>query len=162
MRGADPAIVLVPGMGMFGFGADKQTARVAGEFYLNAINAMRGAEAVSTYAPIPESEKVRIEYWELAEAKLRRRPKPEELAGRVGGGGGPGGPWSPGRGPASGGPPRGGWPPRAPAWCSPTGTRRRSRRQPPRSDPPTWRWTSPPTSPTRPASPRRSAWRPWR
>jgi rhamnulose-1-phosphate aldolase/alcohol dehydrogenase len=83
MRGADPAIVLVPGVGMFSFGADKQTARVAGEFYLNAINVMRGAEAISSYAPIPECEKFRIEYWELEEAKLRRRPKPKPLAGRV-------------------------------------------------------------------------------
>ena len=83
MRGADPAIVLVPGVGMFSFGADKQTARVAGEFYLNAINVMRGAEAISTYAPIPEREKFRIEYWELEEAKLRRRPAPKPLAGRV-------------------------------------------------------------------------------
>jgi rhamnulose-1-phosphate aldolase/alcohol dehydrogenase len=83
MRGADPAIVLVPGVGMFSFGADKQTARVAGEFYLNAINVMRGAEAISTYAPIPESEKFRIEYWDLEEAKLRRRPKPKPLAGRI-------------------------------------------------------------------------------
>jgi len=83
MRGADPAIVLVPGVGMFSFGADKQTARVAGEFYLNAINVMRGAEAISTYQPIPESEKFRIEYWELEEAKLRRRPKPKPLAGRI-------------------------------------------------------------------------------
>ena len=83
MRGADPAIVLVPGVGMFSFGADKQTARVAGEFYLNAINVMRGAEAVSSYAPIPESEKFRIEYWELEEAKLRRRPRPKPLAGRI-------------------------------------------------------------------------------
>jgi len=83
MRGADPAIVLVPGVGMFSYGADKQTARVAGEFYLNAINVMRGAEAVSAYAPIPESEKFRIEYWELEEAKLRRRPKPRPLAGRI-------------------------------------------------------------------------------
>jgi rhamnulose-1-phosphate aldolase/alcohol dehydrogenase len=83
MRGADPAIVLVPGVGMFSYGADKQTARVAGEFYLNAINVMRGAEAISTYAPIPESEKFRIEYWELEEAKLRRRPKPKPLAGRI-------------------------------------------------------------------------------
>ena len=62
MRGADPAIVLVPGVGMFSFGANKQTARVAGEFYLNAINVMHGAESVSTYVPIPESEKFRIEY----------------------------------------------------------------------------------------------------
>ena len=83
MRGADPAIVLVPGTGMFSYGADKQTARVAGEFYLNAINVMRGAEAISAYAPIPESEKFRIEYWELEEAKLRRRPRPKPLAGRI-------------------------------------------------------------------------------
>jgi len=83
MRGADPAIVLVPGVGMFSYGADKQTARVAGEFYLNAINVMRGAEAISSYAPIAESEKFRIEYWELEEAKLRRRPKPKPLQGRV-------------------------------------------------------------------------------
>jgi rhamnulose-1-phosphate aldolase/alcohol dehydrogenase len=83
MRGADPAIVLVPGVGMFSFGATKQTARVAGEFYVNAINVMRGAEAVSTYAPIPESEKFRIEYWALEEAKLARLPAPRPLAGRV-------------------------------------------------------------------------------
>src|ERR1700678_524159 len=83
MRGADPAIVLVPGIGMFSFGADKQTARVAGEFYVNAINVMRGAEALSAYQPIPESEKFRIEYWELEEAKLRRRPAPKPLAGRI-------------------------------------------------------------------------------
>jgi rhamnulose-1-phosphate aldolase/alcohol dehydrogenase len=83
MRGADPAIVLVPGVGMFSFGQDKQTARVAGEFYLNAINVMRGAEAVSTYAPIDEAEKFRIEYWALEEAKLARKPKPKPLAGRV-------------------------------------------------------------------------------
>ncbi|MET9081289.1 bifunctional aldolase/short-chain dehydrogenase [Streptomyces sp. NPDC004237] len=83
MRGADPAIVLVPGIGMFSFGKDKQTARVAGEFYVNAVNVMRGAEAVSTYAPIEESEKFRIEYWALEEAKLRRMPKPKALATRV-------------------------------------------------------------------------------
>ncbi|MEW9554358.1 bifunctional aldolase/short-chain dehydrogenase [Nonomuraea sp. NPDC050783] len=83
MRGADPAIVLVPGVGMFSFGRDKQTARVAGEFYVNAINVMRGAESVSRYAPIPESEKFRIEYWELEEAKLRRMPSPKPLATRV-------------------------------------------------------------------------------
>jgi rhamnulose-1-phosphate aldolase/alcohol dehydrogenase len=83
MRGADPAIVLVPGVGMFSFGADKQTARVAGEFYVNAINVMRGAEAISSYTPIPEREKFRIEYWELEEAKLRRRPAPKPLAGRI-------------------------------------------------------------------------------
>ncbi|MFD6296846.1 bifunctional aldolase/short-chain dehydrogenase [Streptomyces sp. NPDC060235] len=83
MRGADPAIVLVPGVGMFSFGKDKQTARVAGEFYVNAVNVMRGAEAVSTYAPIEESEKFRIEYWALEEAKLQRMPKPKPLATRV-------------------------------------------------------------------------------
>ncbi|MET9551887.1 bifunctional aldolase/short-chain dehydrogenase [Streptomyces sp. NPDC006645] len=83
MRGADPAIVLVPGVGMFSYGKDKQTARVAGEFYLNAINVMRGAEAVSSYAPIEESEKFRIEYWSLEEAKLRRMPAPKPLAARV-------------------------------------------------------------------------------
>ncbi|MCF4119504.1 bifunctional aldolase/short-chain dehydrogenase [Antribacter sp. KLBMP9083] len=83
MRGADPAIVLVPGVGMFSFGRDKQTARVAGEFYVNAINVMRGAETISTYAPIPEAEKFRIEYWALEEAKLQRLPKPKPLATRV-------------------------------------------------------------------------------
>jgi rhamnulose-1-phosphate aldolase/alcohol dehydrogenase len=83
MRGADPAIVLVPGVGMFSFGANKQTARVAGEFYVNAINVMRGAESVSTYAPIDEAEKFRIEYWALEEAKLARMPKPKPLATRV-------------------------------------------------------------------------------
>ncbi|KRD45654.1 short-chain dehydrogenase [Cellulomonas sp. Root930] len=83
IRGADPAIVLVPGVGMFSFGKDKQTARVAGEFYVNAINVMRGAEAISTYVPIDEAEKFRIEYWALEEAKLARMPKPKPLATRV-------------------------------------------------------------------------------
>ncbi|MGN6125187.1 MAG: bifunctional rhamnulose-1-phosphate aldolase/short-chain dehydrogenase, partial [Humibacter sp.] len=83
MRGADPLIVLVPGVGMFSFGANKQTARVAGEFYVNAINVMRGAEALSTYAPIAESEKFRIEYWSLEEAKLQRMPKPKTHQGRI-------------------------------------------------------------------------------
>ncbi|MCH7230330.1 bifunctional aldolase/short-chain dehydrogenase [Glycomyces sp. L485] len=83
MRGADPAIVLVPGVGMFSFGADKKTARVAGEFYINAVNVMRGAEALSSYKPIDESEKFRIEYWALEEAKLKRLPEPKPLAGRV-------------------------------------------------------------------------------
>ncbi|XAS76609.1 bifunctional aldolase/short-chain dehydrogenase [Dermatophilaceae bacterium Sec6.4] len=83
IRGADPAIVLVPGVGMFSFGKDKQTARVAGEFYVNAINVMRGAEAISTYAPIDEAEKFRIEYWLLEEAKLQRMPKAKPLATRV-------------------------------------------------------------------------------
>ncbi|MBB4854181.1 rhamnulose-1-phosphate aldolase/alcohol dehydrogenase [Mycobacteroides chelonae] len=83
IRGADPAVVLIPGVGMFSYGKDKQTARVAGEFYLNAINVMRGAEAISTYAPIDEAEKFRIEYWALEEAKLSRLPKPKPLAGRI-------------------------------------------------------------------------------
>ena len=68
---------------MFSFGKDKQTARVAGEFYVNAINVMRGAESVSTYAPISEAEKFRIEYWALEEAKLARMPKPKPLATRI-------------------------------------------------------------------------------
>jgi len=83
MRGADPAIVLVPGVGMFSYGKDGQTARVAGEFYINAINVMRGAESLSTYRPIDEREKFRIEYWQLEEDKLRRLPKPKPLATRV-------------------------------------------------------------------------------
>lgn len=83
MRGADPLIVLVPGVGMFSYGANKQTARVAGEFYLNAINVMRGAESVSTYRPISDAEKFRIEYWTLEEAKLQRMPKPKSHATRI-------------------------------------------------------------------------------
>ena len=83
MRGADPLIVLVPGVGMFSYGANKQTARVAGEFYVNAINVMRGAEAISSYAPISDAEKFRIEYWALEEAKLARMPKPKSHATRV-------------------------------------------------------------------------------
>ena len=118
MRGADPAVVLVPGVGMFSFGADGQTARVAGEFYLNAINVMRGAEAVSAYQPIPESEKFRIEYWELEEAKLRRRlqgTKPKPLAGRDRAG-------HRGRFRHRPGHRCSGSPPRAPAWSWPTAT----------------------------------------
>ncbi|WP_437583916.1 bifunctional aldolase/short-chain dehydrogenase [Paramicrobacterium sp. CJ85] len=83
MRGADPLIILVPGVGMFSYGKDKQTARVAGEFYVNAINVMRGAEGLSSYAPIDEREKFRIEYWALEEAKLQRMPKPKPLATRI-------------------------------------------------------------------------------
>ncbi len=83
MRGADPAIVLIPGVGMFSYGANKQTARVAGEFYINAINVIRGAEAISRYSPISDEEKFRIEYWALEEAKLQRMPKPKPLAGRI-------------------------------------------------------------------------------
>lgn len=83
MRGSDPAIFLIPGVGMFSFGADSQTARVAGEFYINAINVIRGAESVSTYDPVPEAEKFRVEYWMLEELKLRRRPAPKPLTGKV-------------------------------------------------------------------------------
>ena len=83
MRGADPLIVLVPGVGMFSYGKNKQTARVAGEFYINAINVMRGAESLSTYAPISDEEKFRIEYWALEEAKLQRLPKPKTHQGRI-------------------------------------------------------------------------------
>ncbi|HST81990.1 MAG TPA: bifunctional aldolase/short-chain dehydrogenase [Kineosporiaceae bacterium] len=83
IRGADPLVILVPGVGMFSYGKDKQTARVAGEFYVNAINVMRGAEGLSRYAPIDESEKFRIEYWALEEAKLQRMPKPKPLATRI-------------------------------------------------------------------------------
>ncbi|MEJ1154002.1 bifunctional aldolase/short-chain dehydrogenase [Microbacterium marmarense] len=83
IRGADPLIVLVPGVGMFSYGANKQTARVAGEFYLNAINVMRGAEALSTYTPISDAEKFNIEYWALEEAKLLRAPKPKTHQGRI-------------------------------------------------------------------------------
>ncbi|MCU4295596.1 bifunctional aldolase/short-chain dehydrogenase [Brevibacterium permense] len=83
IRGADPAIILLPGVGMFSYGADKQTARVAGEFYVNAINVMRGAEALSSYSPISEEEKFRIEYWALEEAKLKRKPAPKPMASRI-------------------------------------------------------------------------------
>jgi len=83
IRGADPLIVLVPGVGMFSYGRNKQTARVAGEFYVNAINVMRGAEGLSTYTPIDEAEKFRIEYWALEEAKLIRLPKPKPLETRI-------------------------------------------------------------------------------
>jgi rhamnulose-1-phosphate aldolase len=83
IRGADPLIVLIPGVGMFSYGANKQTARVAGEFYVNAINVMRGAEALSRYEPISDAEKFRIEYWALEEAKLQRMPKPKSHQGRI-------------------------------------------------------------------------------
>ncbi|HVV36491.1 MAG TPA: bifunctional rhamnulose-1-phosphate aldolase/short-chain dehydrogenase [Acidimicrobiales bacterium] len=83
MRGADPTVVLVPGVGMFSFGATPAEARITGEFYVNAINVMRGAEALSSYAPVPEDEKFRVEYWALEEAKIQRRPKPKALTGRV-------------------------------------------------------------------------------
>jgi len=83
MRDANPVVYLVPGVGMITFAADKATARVAGEFYVNAINVMRGAASVSTYRGLPEQEAFDIEYWDLEEAKLRRMPKPKPLAGRV-------------------------------------------------------------------------------
>jgi len=83
IRGADPLIILVPGVGMFSYGKNKQTARVAGEFYVNAINVMRGAEGLSRYQPIEESEKFRIEYWALEEAKLQRMPPAKPLATRI-------------------------------------------------------------------------------
>src|SRR5258708_9766905 len=83
MRGDDPVIVLLPGVGMWSFGSDAQQARVAGEFFINAVNVMRGAESVSSYRRIDDAEKFRVEYWELEEAKLRRRPTPHALAGRV-------------------------------------------------------------------------------
>ncbi|HKE93510.1 MAG TPA: bifunctional rhamnulose-1-phosphate aldolase/short-chain dehydrogenase [Povalibacter sp.] len=83
IRDANAVVYLVPGVGMFTFAADKATARIAGEFYINAINVMRGACAVSTYRGLPEQEAFDIEYWDLEEAKLQRMPKPKPLAGRV-------------------------------------------------------------------------------
>ena len=83
MRGADPAIFLIPGIGMFSFGSDSQTARVAGEFYINAINVIRGPRRCPRTAPVPEAEKFRVEYWMLEEMKLRRRPAPKPLTGKV-------------------------------------------------------------------------------
>lgn len=92
LRDANPVIVLLPGIGRFAFAADKTTARLASEFYGNAINVMRGATAIGKYVGLPESEAFAIEYWALEEAKLQRMPKPKALAGRValitGGGGG--------------------------------------------------------------------------
>lgn len=83
MRDPNPVVVLYPGVGMFTFAKDKQTARVASEFYINAINVMRGAEAVSEYVGLAEQEAFDIEYWLLEEAKLQRMPKPKPLSGRV-------------------------------------------------------------------------------
>jgi rhamnulose-1-phosphate aldolase/alcohol dehydrogenase len=83
IRDANPVVYLVPGVGMITFAADKATARIAGEFYVNAINVMRGAASVSTYRGLPEQEAFDIEYWLLEEAKLQRSPKPKPLAGRV-------------------------------------------------------------------------------
>ncbi|MBV6656665.1 MAG: bifunctional rhamnulose-1-phosphate aldolase/short-chain dehydrogenase, partial [Devosiaceae bacterium] len=83
MRDPNPVIFLVPGVGMISFAKDKATARIAGEFYVNAINVMRGSEAVSSYQGLPEQEAFDIEYWLLEEAKLQRMPKPKSLAGRI-------------------------------------------------------------------------------
>ncbi|HEV8442536.1 MAG TPA: bifunctional rhamnulose-1-phosphate aldolase/short-chain dehydrogenase [Steroidobacteraceae bacterium] len=83
MRDANPVVYLVPGVGVITFAADKATARIASEFYVNAINVMRGAASVSTYRGLPEQEAFDIEYWPLEEAKLQRSPKPKALAGRV-------------------------------------------------------------------------------
>jgi rhamnulose-1-phosphate aldolase/alcohol dehydrogenase len=95
MRDPNAVIYLVPGVGMLSFAKDKATARIASEFYVNAINVMRGASGVDTYVGLAEQEAFDIEYWLLEEAKLQRMPKPKSLAGRValvtGGAGGIGG-----------------------------------------------------------------------
>lgn len=83
MRDPNPVVLLYPGIGMFTFAKDKQTARVAAEFYINAINVMKGAEAVSSYTSLPRQEAFNIEYWLLEEAKLQRMPKPKPLSGRI-------------------------------------------------------------------------------
>jgi rhamnulose-1-phosphate aldolase/alcohol dehydrogenase len=95
MRDPNAVVYLAPGVGMFTFAKDKATARIAGEFYVNAINVMRGASGVSAYVGLAEQEAFNIEYWLLEEAKLQRLPKPKSLAGRIayvtGGAGGIGG-----------------------------------------------------------------------
>lgn len=83
MRDANPVVVLVPGVGRMTFAADKATARIAGEFYLNAINVMRGAEAIGDYVALDEQEAFDIEYWLLEEAKLQRMPAAKPLVGRI-------------------------------------------------------------------------------
>lgn len=83
IRDANPVVILYPGVGMFTFSKDKQTARVAAEFYTNAINVMRGSEAISEYTSLPRQEAFNIEYWLLEEAKLQRMPKPKPLSGRI-------------------------------------------------------------------------------
>jgi rhamnulose-1-phosphate aldolase/alcohol dehydrogenase len=83
MRDPNPVVILYPGVGMFTFAKDKQTARVASEFYVNAINVMRGAEAVSEYTSLPRQEAFNIEYWLLEEAKLQRMTKPKILSGKI-------------------------------------------------------------------------------
>jgi len=83
MRDANPVVILYPGVGMFTFAKNKQTARVASEFYINAINVMKGAEAISEYTSLPKQEAFNIEYWLLEEAKLQRMPKPKALSGKI-------------------------------------------------------------------------------
>lgn len=83
IRDANPVVILYPGVGMFTFSKDKQTARVAAEFYINAINVMRGSEAISEYTSLPRQEAFNIEYWLLEEAKLQRMPKPKTLSGKI-------------------------------------------------------------------------------
>jgi hypothetical protein len=127
------------------FGSSKQTAQVAGEFYVNAINVMRGAESVSTYTPIDEREKFRIEYWALEEAKLARMPKPKPLATRIA--------FVTGAASGIGKAVANGSRPKVPAWSSRTSTRAKRPRRRRRSAAATWRSVSPPTSPTRTTSP---------
>jgi rhamnulose-1-phosphate aldolase/alcohol dehydrogenase len=83
IRDANPVIILYPGIGLFSFSKDKQTTRVAAEFYTNAINVMKGAEAISEYTSLPRQEAFNIEYWLLEEAKLQRMPKPKALSGKI-------------------------------------------------------------------------------
>jgi rhamnulose-1-phosphate aldolase/alcohol dehydrogenase len=83
IRDANPVVILYPGVGMFTFAKDKSTARIAAEFYVNAINVMRGAEAISHYTSLPRQEAFDIEYWLLEEAKLQRLPKPKALSGKI-------------------------------------------------------------------------------
>jgi rhamnulose-1-phosphate aldolase/alcohol dehydrogenase len=83
IRDTNPVIILYPGVGLFSFSKDKQTARVAAEFYTNAINVMKGAEAISEYTSLPRQEAFNIEYWLLEEAKLMRMPKPKALSGQI-------------------------------------------------------------------------------
>ena len=83
IRDANPVVILYPGIGMFTFAKDKQTARVAAEFYINAINVMKGAQAISFYVSLPRQEAFNIEYWLLEEAKLQRMPKPKSLSGKI-------------------------------------------------------------------------------
>lgn len=83
IRDSNPVVILWPGVGMFAFAKDKQTARVAAEFYINAINVMKGAEAISEYTSLPRQEAFNIEYWLLEEAKLQRMPKPKALSGKI-------------------------------------------------------------------------------